>query len=37
MKFGLDLTIFGELADPGLLADLAVEAEDAGWGHSRWR
>ena len=31
MKFGLDLTIFGELADPGLLADLAVEAEDAGW------
>lgn len=31
MKFGLDLTIFGELADPALLADLAVEAEDAGW------
>ena len=31
MKFGLDLTIFGELADPGLLAELAVEAEDAGW------
>jgi alkanesulfonate monooxygenase SsuD/methylene tetrahydromethanopterin reductase-like flavin-dependent oxidoreductase (luciferase family) len=31
MRFGLDLTIFGVLADPGLLADLAVEAEDAGW------
>ena len=31
MKFGLDLTIFGELADPVVLADLAVEAEDAGW------
>lgn len=31
MRFALDLTIFGELADPGLLADLAVEAESAGW------
>lgn len=31
MRFGLDLTIFGELADPKLLADLAVEAEAAGW------
>ncbi len=31
MRFALDLTIFGDLADPTLLADLAVEAEDAGW------
>jgi alkanesulfonate monooxygenase SsuD/methylene tetrahydromethanopterin reductase-like flavin-dependent oxidoreductase (luciferase family) len=31
MKFGLDLTIFGELADPVLLGDLAVAAEQAGW------
>ena len=31
MRFALDLTIFGDLADPALLADLAVEAEDAGW------
>jgi alkanesulfonate monooxygenase SsuD/methylene tetrahydromethanopterin reductase-like flavin-dependent oxidoreductase (luciferase family) len=31
MRFGLDLNIFGELADPSVLADLAVEAEDAGW------
>lgn len=31
MRFGLDLTIFGELADPALLADLAVAAEGAGW------
>lgn len=31
MRFGLDLTIFGELADPALLLDLAIEAETAGW------
>ena len=31
MRFGLDLTIFGELADPALLAELAAEAEQAGW------
>lgn len=31
MKFALDLSIFGAYADPVLLADLAVEAEDAGW------
>lgn len=31
MRFGLDLTIFGEYADPALLAGLAVVAEDAGW------
>ena len=31
MRFALDLTIFGDLADPTLLADLAVEAEVAGW------
>lgn len=31
MRFGVDLTIFGEFADPALLADLAVTAEHAGW------
>lgn len=31
MKFGLDLTIFGELADPLVLTELALEAETAGW------
>ena len=31
MRFGLDFTIFGPYADPVLLADLAVEAEAAGW------
>jgi alkanesulfonate monooxygenase SsuD/methylene tetrahydromethanopterin reductase-like flavin-dependent oxidoreductase (luciferase family) len=31
MRFGLDLTIFGELADPNLLVELAVAAEAAGW------
>ncbi len=31
MRFGLDLTIFGELAEPALLVELAVEAELAGW------
>lgn len=31
MKFALDLTIFGDLADPARLANLAVEAESAGW------
>ncbi len=31
MRYGPSLPIFGELADPGLLADLAVQAEEAGW------
>jgi alkanesulfonate monooxygenase SsuD/methylene tetrahydromethanopterin reductase-like flavin-dependent oxidoreductase (luciferase family) len=31
MRFGLTLPIFDRLADPSLLADLAVEAEAAGW------
>lgn len=31
MRFALDLTIFGDLSDPGLLVDLGVEAEAAGW------
>jgi alkanesulfonate monooxygenase SsuD/methylene tetrahydromethanopterin reductase-like flavin-dependent oxidoreductase (luciferase family) len=31
MRFGLDLTIFGELADPTLLVELGVAAEAAGW------
>ena len=31
MRFGIDLTIFGEYGDPALLVDLALEAEAAGW------
>ncbi|WP_370326127.1 LLM class flavin-dependent oxidoreductase [Euzebya sp.] len=31
MRFGLTLCNHGEYADPALLADLAVAAEDAGW------
>jgi alkanesulfonate monooxygenase SsuD/methylene tetrahydromethanopterin reductase-like flavin-dependent oxidoreductase (luciferase family) len=31
MRFGLTLPIFDHLADPSLLADLAAEAEQAGW------
>jgi alkanesulfonate monooxygenase SsuD/methylene tetrahydromethanopterin reductase-like flavin-dependent oxidoreductase (luciferase family) len=31
MKFGLDIPMAGVYADPGKLADLAVDAEDAGW------
>jgi alkanesulfonate monooxygenase SsuD/methylene tetrahydromethanopterin reductase-like flavin-dependent oxidoreductase (luciferase family) len=31
MRFGLSLPIFDQLADPRLLADLAVAAEQAGW------
>jgi len=31
MKYGLDVPIHGEYADPRKLADLAVEAEEAGW------
>jgi alkanesulfonate monooxygenase SsuD/methylene tetrahydromethanopterin reductase-like flavin-dependent oxidoreductase (luciferase family) len=31
VRFGLDLTIFGEMADPALLVDFAQEAEAAGW------
>lgn len=31
MKFGLDVAISSDFADPRKLADLAVEAEQAGW------
>lgn len=31
MKYGLTLPIFDRLADPALLADLAAEADAAGW------
>jgi alkanesulfonate monooxygenase SsuD/methylene tetrahydromethanopterin reductase-like flavin-dependent oxidoreductase (luciferase family) len=31
MKFGLDVATSGDFADPRKLADLAVEAEQAGW------
>lgn len=31
MRFGMNVPIFGEYADPQLLAALAVEAEEAGW------
>ncbi len=31
MRFGVDLTIFGDLAHPATLAELAVDAEQAGW------
>jgi alkanesulfonate monooxygenase SsuD/methylene tetrahydromethanopterin reductase-like flavin-dependent oxidoreductase (luciferase family) len=31
MKYGLNLPIFDEMSDPRLLADLAAEAEAAGW------
>jgi alkanesulfonate monooxygenase SsuD/methylene tetrahydromethanopterin reductase-like flavin-dependent oxidoreductase (luciferase family) len=31
MKYGLDVSIAGEYAHPRLLADLAAEAEQAGW------
>ena len=31
MRFGLDVATSGMFADPGLLADLAAEAEGAGW------
>jgi alkanesulfonate monooxygenase SsuD/methylene tetrahydromethanopterin reductase-like flavin-dependent oxidoreductase (luciferase family) len=31
VKFGLSMPIFGEYADVRLLAEMAVEAEDAGW------
>ncbi len=31
MKYGLDIPISGEYADPRKLADLAAEAEGAGW------
>jgi alkanesulfonate monooxygenase SsuD/methylene tetrahydromethanopterin reductase-like flavin-dependent oxidoreductase (luciferase family) len=31
MRFGVNVPIFGEYADPELLAELAVEAEGAGW------
>ncbi len=31
MKYGIDLSITGEYADPQLLADLGVEGEQAGW------
>ena len=31
MKYGLDVSTAGEYSDPRLLAELAVEAEQAGW------
>ena len=31
MQWGLSISLSGDLADPGLLADLAVVAERAGW------
>ena len=31
MRLGLTLPIFDAMADPGVLADLAVRAEEAGW------
>lgn len=31
MKYGLDIPISGEYADPRKLADVAAEAEEAGW------
>src|SRR5215472_13141104 len=31
MQFAIDLPPFGPFSDPNLLADLAREAEDAGW------
>jgi alkanesulfonate monooxygenase SsuD/methylene tetrahydromethanopterin reductase-like flavin-dependent oxidoreductase (luciferase family) len=31
MKYGLDVAIHGEFADPALLAELAAQAEAAGW------
>ncbi len=31
VRFGLTLPIFDLMADPGVLADLAVRAEEAGW------
>ena len=31
MEFGIDLPNFGEFGDPGVLLDLALEAEAAGW------
>jgi alkanesulfonate monooxygenase SsuD/methylene tetrahydromethanopterin reductase-like flavin-dependent oxidoreductase (luciferase family) len=31
MRFGMNVPIFGEYADVELLAELAVEAEEAGW------
>jgi alkanesulfonate monooxygenase SsuD/methylene tetrahydromethanopterin reductase-like flavin-dependent oxidoreductase (luciferase family) len=31
MRFGLDIPTTGDYADPRILADLAADAEDAGW------
>jgi alkanesulfonate monooxygenase SsuD/methylene tetrahydromethanopterin reductase-like flavin-dependent oxidoreductase (luciferase family) len=31
MKYGLDVSTIGEYSDPRILADLAAEAEQAGW------
>lgn len=31
MRFGLDVPVDGPFADPGLLAELAIEAEEVGW------
>ena len=32
MQYGIYLSSVGEFADPNLLADLAHEAEEDGWG-----
>ena len=31
LRFGVDVANFGDYADPGTLAELAVEAEESGW------
>jgi alkanesulfonate monooxygenase SsuD/methylene tetrahydromethanopterin reductase-like flavin-dependent oxidoreductase (luciferase family) len=31
MRFGIHIPPFGPLSDPRALADLAIEAEQAGW------
>ena len=31
MRWGLSISLSGDLADPGLLAEVAVAAEEAGW------
>jgi hypothetical protein len=37
MRFAINLPDFGEYGDPSLRADLAREAEDAGWdGYFIW-
>ena len=31
MKFGVDVPTHSRYADPGLLLEMAIEAEEAGW------